>query len=87
LILLEKSRRDPSLKFQEINGVLPPEQLFFGAADSLLRGNNEGAAGYLQEAKTRLPEKVFQALLQDSFFQDYPLPGILNGPLEPDPQQ
>lgn len=84
---LNYRRGDPPLKLQEINGVLPPEQLFFGAADSLLRGDNEGAAGYLQEAKTRLPEKVFQALLQDSFFQDYLAPGILTDPLKPDPQQ
>lgn len=77
---------DPPLKLQEINGVLPPEQLFFGAADALLRGDQAAAAGYLEEAKTRLPEKVFQALLQDSFFQDYLEPGSFNDPLKPDPQ-
>jgi tetratricopeptide (TPR) repeat protein len=71
---------DPPLKLHEINGVLPPEQLFFGAADALLRGDNGGAAGYLREARTRLPEEVFQALLQDSFFQDYLAPGILEEP-------
>ncbi len=84
---LNYRRGDPPLKLQEINGVLPPEQLFFGAADALLRGDNAAAAGFLREAKTRLPEKLFEALLQDSFFQDYLTPGILNDPLEPDPQQ
>ena len=77
---------DPPLKLQEINGVLPPEQLFFGAADALLRGDEKAAAGYLEEARTRLPEKLFQALLQDSFFQDYLSPGILNDPQPSAPQ-
>lgn len=77
---------DPPLKLQEINGVLPPEQLFFGAADALLRGDRKAAAGYLEEVRTRMPEKVFQALLQDSFFQDYLAPGILNDPQPSAPQ-
>jgi len=77
---------DPPLKLQEINGVLPPEQLFFGAADALLRGDKAAAAGYLAEARTRLPEKTFQALLQDSFFQDYLDPSILNDPQTSSPR-
>lgn len=84
---LNYRRGDPPLKLQEINGVLPPEQLFFGAADALLRGDNPAAVGYLEEAKTRLPEKLFQALLQDSFFQDYLPPDIFTDPFKPDPQQ
>ena len=67
----------PPLKLNAINGVLPPEQLFFGAADALLRGDNAAAAEFLGEARTRLPEEVFQAMLQDSFFQDYLDPSIL----------
>ena len=78
---------DPPLKLHEINGVLPPEQLFFGAADALLRGDSGGAAGFLREARTRLPEEVFQALLQDSFFQDYLAPGILEDPQQPPPHE
>jgi tetratricopeptide (TPR) repeat protein len=78
---------DPPLKLHEINGVLPPEQLFSGAADALLRGDSGGAAGYLREARTRLPEEVFQALLQDSFFQDYLTPGILEDPQQPPPHE
>jgi tetratricopeptide (TPR) repeat protein len=70
----------PRYKVVEINGVIPPEQLFFGAADCLLRGDQEQAAVYLREAKSRLPEETFNALLQDSFFQDYLPAGILNGP-------
>ena len=77
---------DPPLKLQDINGVLPPEQLFFGAADALLRGDNEAAVGYLQEVRTRMPKEVFQALLQDSFFQDYLPTNILNDPRSPLPQ-
>jgi tetratricopeptide (TPR) repeat protein len=83
---LNYRRGDPPLKLQEINGVLPPEQLFFGAADALLREDNDAAARYLQEAKTRLPENVFEALLQDSFFQDYLDPGILTPPSQSAPQ-
>jgi len=85
-IRLNHKDGDPPLKLQEINGVLPPEQLFFGAADALLRGDKAAAAGYLAEAKTRMPEKTFQALLQDSFFQDYLDPSILPDPQPPNPQ-
>jgi tetratricopeptide (TPR) repeat protein len=68
----------PPYKVLEINGVIPPEQLFFGAADCLLRGDQEQAAVYLREAKSRLPEETFNGLLQDSFFQDYLPAGILD---------
>lgn len=77
---------DPPLKLQKIQGVLPPEQLFFGAADALLRGDKSLAANYLREAKTRMPDKVFQALLQDSFFQDYLDPATLIDPQVANPQ-
>lgn len=74
----------PPLKLQRINGVVPPEQLIFGAADALMRGDREMASGYLQEARGRLPEPVFEALLQDSFFQDYLDPSILeSSPVSP----
>lgn len=68
----------PPYKVLEINGVIPPEQLFFGAADCLLRGDQQQASVYLREAKARLPEDTFNTLLQDSFFQDYLPAGILN---------
>ena len=77
---------NPPLKLQEINGVLPPEQLFFGAADALLRGDKAAASGYLAEARTRMPAKTFEALLQDSFFQDYLDASIVNDPQTPDLQ-
>lgn len=77
---------DPPLKLQKINGVLPPEQLFFGAADALLRDDKVAAAGFLTEAKTRIPENVFLALLQDSFFQDYLGADIPYDPQVSDPQ-
>ncbi len=80
---LDHRADNPPLKLNVINGVLPPEQLFFGAADALLRGDNAAAAGFLGEARTRLPEEVFQALLQDSLFQDYLDPSILTEPSAP----
>jgi tetratricopeptide (TPR) repeat protein len=76
----------PPLKLHAVNGVLPPEQLFFGAADALLRGDNGAAAGFLREAKTRMPEEVFASVLQDSFFQDYLEASILEDPPQPAPQ-
>jgi hypothetical protein len=33
-----------------------------------------------------MPAKTFEALLQDSFFQDYLDPSILADPQKPDPQ-
>ena len=83
---LNHKQSDPPLKLQEINGVLPPEQLFFGAADALLRGDKAAASGYLAEARTRMPAKTFEALLQDSFFQDYLDASIVNDPQTPDLQ-
>jgi len=77
----------PPLKLQEINGLLPPEQLFFGAADALLRGDNGAAVDFLREARARMSEELFQALLQDSFFQDFLPPGILSDPPESPPQR
>jgi len=76
----------PPLKLHAVNGVLPPEQLFFGAADALLRGDNGAAAGFLREAKTRMPEEVFASVLQDSFFQDYLEASILDDAPQPAPQ-
>jgi hypothetical protein len=67
--------------------VLPPEQLFFGAADALLRRDPEVAAGCLREVRTQLPEDLFEALLQDSFFHDHLPAGILADPRESPPQE
>jgi tetratricopeptide (TPR) repeat protein len=75
------------LKQNRINGVLPPEQLFFGAADALLRRDQEAAAGYLREVRTQLPEDLFEALLQDSFFHDHLPAGILADPRESPPRK
>ena len=83
---LNHKQSDPPLKLQEINGVLPPEQLFFGAADALLRGDKAAASGYLAEARTRMPAKTFEALLQDSFFQDYLDASIVRDPQTPNLQ-
>ncbi|MFZ4483573.1 MAG: hypothetical protein ACOYOL_06295 [Chthoniobacterales bacterium] len=54
-----------------VAGVTSPEHLFFAAADALLRGEQQEALGFLREARARVSDPVYKALLQDSFFQDY----------------
>ena len=76
----------PPLKLQSVNGIYPPEQLFFGAADALLRGDQAAAMDFLAQARERLPEPLFEALMQDSFFQDYLPGGIFSGPSSDVPQ-
>jgi tetratricopeptide (TPR) repeat protein len=76
----------PPLKLQSVNGIYPPEQLFFGAADALLRGDQGLAADYLRQARERLPEPLFEALMQDSFFQDYLPDGTKTLPPSDGPQ-
>lgn len=67
----------PSQGIAEADGPVPPEQLFFRAADALLKGDQASAAGFLRQARERVPEPVFKALLQDPLFQDYLTPGTL----------
>jgi tetratricopeptide (TPR) repeat protein len=62
----------PRVKLMAINGIHPPEQLFFGAADALLRGESAEADDFLRQARGRLPGPLFDTLLKDSFFQDFP---------------
>lgn len=76
----------PPLKLQAVNGIYPPEQLFFGAADALLRGDQALAVDYLRQVRDRLPEPLFEALMQDSFFQDYLPDGMKTLPSSDDPQ-
>ena len=85
-IRLNHEPGSPPLKLHAINGIYPPEQLFFGAADALLRGDRAAAAEYLLEARGRLPSSLFEALLQDSFFQDFLPDGILSDPSKDVPQ-
>jgi tetratricopeptide (TPR) repeat protein len=73
---LDRGGDTPPFRPSRIAGVIPPEQLFFGAADALLRGDTSSARSLLEEARARLPAGVYRALLQDTFFQDY-LPGGL----------
>lgn len=77
---------DPPLKLHSVNGIYPPEQLFFGAADALLRGDRAAGEDYLRQAKERLPEPLFDALLQDSFFQDFLPGGMVSDPSKDVPQ-
>lgn len=76
----------PPLKLQSVNGIHPPEQLFFGAADALLRGDQAAAKNFLTQARERLPKPLFEALMQDSFFQDY-LPDGMDSPPSSDVPQ
>ena len=85
-IRLNHEAGSPPLKLHAINGIYPPEQLFFGAADALLRGDRAAAGEYLLEARGRLPSSLFDALLQDSFFQDFLPGGILPDPSKDIPQ-
>ena len=50
---------------------VPPEWLFFAAAQALLDGDPETARAFLVRAKAVVRPEVFSALLKDSFFQDY----------------
>ena len=76
----------PPLKLQSVNGIYPPEQLFFGAADALLRGDRAAATDFLVQARERLPGPLFEALMQDSFFQDYLPDGMVALPSSDVPQ-
>lgn len=77
---LNFSPSSPRYKVQEVNGTAPPEQLYFAAADALLRGEQETATAYLERVRGRVPPEVFKALLQDSFFQDYLAGAIVSDP-------
>jgi len=59
---------------------LPPEELFFGAARSLLAGDTERAKVLLERAREVLRPEVFSALIRDSFFQDFLPEGIVSDP-------
>jgi tetratricopeptide (TPR) repeat protein len=68
---LNQKTSGPPLSTPSVAGVSPPEQLFFAAADALLRGDQQAALVFLREAQGRVSDPVYKALLQDSFFQDY----------------
>lgn len=76
----------PPFKPEEVRGVSPPEQLVFGAADALLRGDNAKAAGYLQRAKQQVSADEFNSVLQDPFFRDYLDSSLLEPQAQPPPQ-
>lgn len=50
---------------------IPPEWLFFAAAQALLDGDPQAASAWLARAKGVVRPEIFSALLKDSFFQDY----------------
>jgi len=70
-LLLNQSSQNSPLQLNMISGVAPPEQLFFGAADALLRGDKGQANDYLEEVKGRISKETYKAILSDPFFQDY----------------
>lgn len=66
--------------------VIPPEWLFFAAADALLKGDKATAQAFLERARGVLPPDLFKALLDDSFFQDYMPDGMVPNPQPSIPQ-
>jgi len=66
--------------------VIPPEWLFFAAADALLKGDKATAQAFLERARGVLPPDLFKALLDDSFFQDYMPDGMVINPQPSIPQ-
>ena len=68
----------PPLQPESADGVAPPEQLIFAAADALLRGDKDRASRYLTQARERIPGPLYEALLKDPFFQDYLAPGTVS---------
>jgi tetratricopeptide (TPR) repeat protein len=54
-----------------------PEELFFVAADALLRDDQTAALAALERVRPRIPPSAFVSLLQDPFFRDYLLPASL----------
>lgn len=64
---------------------LPPEWLFFAAAQALLDDDHETARAFLRRAQGVLQPEVFSALLRDSFFQDFLPDANLSDPQPVDP--
>lgn len=64
---------------------VPPEWLFFAAAQALLDGDKPTAQAFLVRAEQVVSPEIFSALLQDSFFKDYLPEGIPNNPQHSDP--
>lgn len=62
---------DPPFEPVLEDGEAPPEQFFFAAADALLRKDKERAVAHLEQARKQVSADVFQAIIEDSFFQDY----------------
>ena len=50
---------------------VPPEWLFFAAAQALLEEDPSTAQAFLDRAEKVIRPEIFSALLKDSFFQDY----------------
>jgi hypothetical protein len=50
---------------------VPPEGLFFAAAQALLGEDPSTAQAFLDRAEKVIRPEIFSALLKDSFFQDY----------------
>jgi tetratricopeptide (TPR) repeat protein len=59
---------------------IPPEWLFFAAAQALLDGDKATAQAFLARARQVVRPEIFDALARDSFFQDYLPEGISNNP-------
>lgn len=63
----------PSIEDQS----LPPEWLFFAAAQALLDGDQATAKAFLERARQVVRPEIFSALLKDSFFEDFLPDGMI----------
>ena len=72
---------DPRLVMPSIDDpALPPEELFFAAAQALIDEDTATARAFLDRAEKVVRPEIFSALLRDSFFQDFLPKDIVNDP-------
>ncbi len=84
---LDHSASSPPYVPQVVGGETPPEQLVFGAADAVLRGDKAKAVAYLKRVQGKIPGPVFQALLTDPLFEDYLAQGTISSETDPPPNK
>ena len=62
------------------NPAVPPEELFFAAAQALINKDATTARAFLDRAEKVVRPEIFSALLRDSFFQDFLPEDSVNNP-------
>lgn len=79
-IRLQQSTGAKFVMPKEKGDSVPPEDLFFAAAQALLDGDKVVAVTCLERARNVVSPEVFSALMKDSFFQDFLPEGSLQDP-------